>query len=140
MPTKFSFADDTYTINITWWDAISVYPEKFNLELLKLMADDEITQIIIGRITLDDSLIVDLMWHFIQPESSFDHNDFVQKLSTKAVSDFREAFWKEVAFFSGPLKEPALLQGWKEAKRFLKKATFDFSHLDSNPEESTSED
>lgn len=140
MPTKFSFADDTYTINITWWDAISVYPEKFDLELLKLMADDEMTQIIVGRIALDDDLMVKLMWHFMQDEASFKFEDFLHKLTTPAISDFREAFWKEVANFSGPLKEEALLKGWKETKRFLKKATLDFSHLDSNPEESTSED
>jgi len=139
MATNFTFHNEQYTIKLNHWVVMTVLPEKFDLRLLKLMADDEQTQIILGRLALDDELIIDLMWYYMEETTSFTKEETLKKLEPRDITEFREAFWKEIAHFSGPLKQEALLQGWKETKRFLKKATLDFSHLDSQVEESNSE-
>ena len=94
---------------------------------------------------LDDEAILKLMWHYIEEEYSGAWMDFIKKVTRQEVDDFREAFWKEVENFIGPLKQGMMNQIWKEFKKEIKNMDIqsmisEQSVFNSNPEESKSTD
>lgn len=128
MPTKFTVGNTPYTINIGYYFAMEELPSKFNIHILDLLANDDNTNDTLKTLLFNDTLVISLMWHYMLEDGSVnntgdDYTDFLKKLSSKEVADFREAFWAEVTNFSGPWKREALITAWKEGKKYLKNLT-----------------
>lgn len=139
MTTKFKVAKEEYSITINWYNAVHTLPEKFNLEITELLVDDDSTNNTLRRLLVDDKAIIYMMWHYMEDSASMSFEDFLQVVKTSEVNAFREAFWAEVANFSGPLKENLLYQVWKDSKKYLKKEALDSSASESLQGESTQE-
>lgn len=142
---KFTFNGRSYPIEITWKLAYSTLPEKFDIEVLKLFINDEVTQKVVGQLLLDDELALRVCWFFLEPQVSFDFDKFIELLDTEpeAIDNFREVFWGAVVNFSSPQKRGVIRDLWDQMKRELKafkiaSTTSPNSSSDSNHEESPS--
>jgi hypothetical protein len=140
--SKFSFNDKTYPIIVTWSLAYNTLPEKFNIEILKLFVDEQLTQQTTNRILVDDDLCLRLCWFFIEPQVQFDWDKFLELLDQEpeAIENFRETFWSAIVNFSSPQKKGVLLEIWKLLKKEMKQLSLDTdksskSLSESNPEE-----
>jgi hypothetical protein len=140
--SKFSFNDKTYPIVITWSLAYNTLPEKFNIEILKLFVDEQLTQQTTNRILVDDDLCLRLCWFFIEPQVQFDWDKFLELLDQEpeAIENFRETFWSAIVNFSSPQKKGILGDMWKMLKKEMKQLSLDMdkssrSLSESNPEE-----
>lgn len=115
---KFKHHNREYELRITWWQAIEVFPQQFNLNITKLVGDMEKTTETLQLLLLNDDLMVSLMWYYIKDQTSaLEYEDFLKELESKQLQGFKEALWEEVLNFSGPLKAPSL----KEMKRLFDK-------------------
>jgi hypothetical protein len=140
--SKFTFGDKTYPIIVTWSLAYNTLPEKFNIEILKLFVDEQLTQATTHRILVDDDLALRLCWFFLEPQVSYDWDKFLELLDQEpeAVENFRESFWSAVVNFSSPQKKGVLIEMWKLLKRELRQLSLDMdkslkSPSEQNPEE-----
>lgn len=140
--SKFSFSDKTYPIVITWSLAYNTLPEKFNIEILKLFVDEQLTQITTNRILVDDDLALRLCWFFLEPQVSYDWDKFLELLDQEpeAIENFRETFWSAVVNFSSPQKKGVLIEMWKLLKRELKQLSLDMDKSLKSPSEQNQEE
>lgn len=123
---KFHHKNREYQLKIGWYDAMEVFPGKFGIHLTKLLGDMEKTNETLAALLLDDEVVVGIMWYLIQQQTdTLTYNDFLAKLTSSEVTEFREAFWEEVMVFSGPLKEPSLKEVMQTYRKELKNITFD---------------
>jgi hypothetical protein len=142
--SKFSFNEKSYPIVITWSLAYNTLPEKFNIEILKLFVDEQLTQATTHRILVDDDLALRLCWFFLESQVTYDWDKFLELLDSEpeAIENFRETFWSAIVNFSSPQKKGVLLEIWKVLKREMKQLSLDMdkssrSLSEQNPEEST---
>jgi hypothetical protein len=142
--SKFSFNEKSYPIVITWSLAYNTLPEKFNIEILKLFVDEQLTQSTTNRILVDDDLALRLCWFFLESQVTYDWDKFLELLDSEpeAIENFRETFWSAIVNFSSPQKKGVLLEIWKVLKREMKQLSLDMdkssrSLSEQNPEEST---
>jgi hypothetical protein len=119
---KFTFNGRSYPIEITWKLAYSTLPEKFEIEILKLFINDQITNKVVSQLLLDDELALKVCWFFLEPQVSFDFDKFVELLDTEpeAIDGFREVFWGAVVNFSSPQKKGVLRDLWDQMKKEMK--------------------
>lgn len=134
MTTKFTVNKQEYNIKIGYRDALETLPEKFGLSITKLLVDDDETNNVVRSLLMDDEKLIQIMWYYMQDTTTLDYGDFIEVLTPLDVNTFREKLWEEISNFSGPLKQPMMVQAWAEAKRYLKKAQFDSSDSESNQE------
>jgi hypothetical protein len=140
--SKFSFNDKTYPIIVTWSLAYNTLPEKFNIEILKLFVDEQLTQQTTNRILVDDDLCLRLCWFFIEPQVQFDWDKFLELLDQEpeAIENFRETFWSAIVNFSSPQKKGVLLEIWKMLKKEMKQLSLDTDKSSKSPSESSPEE
>jgi hypothetical protein len=140
--SKFSFNDKTYPIIVTWSLAYNTLPEKFNIEILKLFVDEQLTQQTTNRILVDDDLCLRLCWFFIEPQVQFDWDKFLELLDQEpeAIENFRETFWSAIVNFSSPQKKGVLLEIWKLLKKEMKQLSLDMDKSSKSPSESNPEE
>lgn len=135
MSTKFTLNKQEYTIKIGYRDALEVLPEKFGLEITKLLVDDDKTNNIVRSLLMDDEKLIQIMWYYMQETTTLQYSEFIEVLTPLEVNNFRERLWEEISNFSGPLKKSMMLQAWSEAKRYLKKVQLDSLDSESDQEE-----
>ncbi len=138
----FELKNAKYLIKITYRDSLIVLPEKFGINLCKIFTDGDAAADTMQALILDDERTLKLAWHYIEPKSDLDWEQFLDLMEGKDLERFREDFWAAVVNFSGPLKKNLLQEMWSQFKRDLKKADLtsmisDASLSDSNPEVST---
>jgi hypothetical protein len=139
---KFSFNGKQYPIVIKWTTAFSVLPEKFDIEILKLFVDDQLTQQTASRLLVDDELALRLFWYYLEPQVEFNWDKFLELLDEEpeAVENFREAFWSAVVNFSSPQKKGILGDMWKMLKKEMKQLSLDTDKSSKSPSESSPEE
>ena len=140
MTIKFQFDRQEYPINITYYDAIKVLPEKFGISLTKIFTSEDEAQQTMQSLVIDDEKTLALAWHYVHETASFEEDEFLRKITGKDLEQFREDFWSAVVNFSGPLKRNLLREIWNQFKRDLKAAvlpneTSNASPSDYKPEE-----
>lgn len=139
---KFTFNGRTYPIEITWKLAYAVLPEKFDIEVLKLFINDQITNKVVSQLLLDDELTLRLCWFFLEPQVSFDFDKFVELLDTEpeAIEGFREVFWGAVVNFSSPQKKGVLRDLWDQMKREMRQLKLESTTSSTSPSDSKQEE
>lgn len=134
---NFKFQNRDYQVKIGWFQAVDEFPATFDLHLADLVSDGVKSQDTINTLMLNDNIIIKLMWHYLKPHLDIDWIEFLKKVDTKEVHDFRTVFWESVLDFSGPLKVNLLKQAWAEMRKELKEVTLEQLASKSSPEEST---
>lgn len=139
---KFHFNGRSYPIEITWKLAYSILPEKFDIEVLKLFINDQITNKIVSQLLLDDEVALRLCWFFLESQVSFDFDKFIELLDTEpeAIDNFREVFWGAVVNFSSPQKKGVLRDLWDQMKREMKALKLDSITSSTSPSDSNQEE
>lgn len=128
---KFEFKGKEYPIKISYWEAITVLPEKFGISLTKVFTDGDAATETMQNLVLDDEKTLELAWFYIEPTAAFDKEDFYKQITGKDLEQFREDFWSAVVNFSGPLKKNLLMEIWTEFRKELKAAKLDLQELES---------
>lgn len=110
-------------LKITYKEAMFDLKSKFGLNLLGMFKDEgfeKIAQIIM----LDDEIIIDIWWHFLQKDSRFStleeslvHLDNPET----SIDKFREALWEEITNFFGHQKRDLLKKMWSEMQTQIEK-------------------
>lgn len=118
---SFEFRGTKYPINLNYWEAINVLPEKYGISLTKIFTDAEAAEKTMQGLVLDDELTLELAWHYIQETASFDKEEFFKHMQGKDLDRFREDFWSAVINFSPPLKKNLMEEMWRQFKKDMKK-------------------
>ena len=117
----FEFKKGKYPIELTYWQALKVLPDKFGINLCKIFTDGEAAGETMQSLVLDDECCLRLAWHYVNETASFTEEEFLQQMTGSDLERFREDFWAAVINFSGPLKRNLLTELWNQFKRDLKK-------------------
>lgn len=120
--SKFKFMGVEYPIQINYWEAVTVLPEKFKINLTKIFIDNQAAEETMQALVLDDEKTLELAWHYVGSSSSFDKQKFFENMQGKDLDQFREDFWSAVINFSPPLKRNLMDDLWRTFKKELKQA------------------
>ena len=134
---NFKFQNREYSLTIGWVQAVDEFPANFDLHIADLVSDNVKSQDTVNNIMLNDNIIIKLMWHYLKPHVEMEWVDFLKKVESKEVHDFRQVFWEAVLDFSGPLKVNLLKEIWAEMKKELQELTLEKLDSKSSQEVST---
>lgn len=122
----FEFNGKKYKVEISPTMAYKELPQRFEINLLKMFADEETNKETLQTLIMDDDKMLHLMYFFLEKNgSTLTLENVLSQMENLAVLDtFRDAFWAGVINFSPPLKKNILLQIWDQMKKEIKDIDF----------------
>ncbi len=103
----FKFKNTEFKIRITYGNALSVYKEKFGINLLSLFEEDNLNNFI-STIHLNDEKMLEIWWYYVS-EKFTDYDEALQELTPDSMAEFKGALWAAVINFFDPVRRKMLL-------------------------------
>lgn len=131
---SFRLNNKEYDIEITYWDAVTVYPKKFKIDLISLFEDSNLDTLL-QQMYLGDSLALDLMKHYTADDIQWE--EVLKTLKPIDVKHFKDAWWAALMGFFDPLRSDFLRDVLKRAPKLIKQQVTEL--LSANGSSSSSE-
>jgi hypothetical protein len=115
MPFKLNSKE--YDISITYWDAVTVYKKRFNIDLVALFEESNLDTLL-ARMYLSDSLALELMEYYTKDDQPWEET--LKNLRPIDVKHFKDAWWETLLSFFDPLRSDFLREVLKKAPKLIK--------------------
>ena len=113
----FKLNNKEYDIEITYWDASTIYRKQFKVDLIALFEGSNLDDLL-SRMYLGDELALQLMEHYTKDDSRWE--DTLKTLKPIDVKHFKDAWWAALMGFYDQLRSDFLKDILKKAPRLIK--------------------
>lgn len=113
----FKLNNKEYDIEITYWDASTIYRKQFKVDLIALFEGSNLDDLL-SRMYLGDELALQLMEHYTKDDSRWE--DTLKTLRPIDVKHFKDAWWAALMGFYDQLRSDFLKDILKKAPRLIK--------------------
>lgn len=113
----FKLNNKEYDIEITYWDASTIYRKQFKVDLIALFEGSNLDDLL-SRMYLGDELALQLMEHYTKDDCRWEET--LKTLKPIDVKHFKDAWWAALMGFYDQLRSDFLKDILKKAPRLIK--------------------